>query len=438
MSNLIPGNHKHLTLIDRTYIEEALNEARSFRAIARYLCKDPSTISDEVFKNRIANSWNRGSFNNPYNFCIHRFQCRKTNACKKLFLCDTRCRSCHLCNKVCDSFELEQCKRISKAPFVCNGCDEPRNKCPISLKYDYNAVAAHRMYSERLVSARAGINLSKKQLHAIDTVVKPLIQQGQSPYMILTNHPELGISVSTLYNYINQGVLLTRNIDLKRKVKFKPRKIHQTQITDRTVFIGRTYKDFKGSHSDEMDFVEMDTVKSAKGSDQCILTFYFPETELFYAHLLYRCTPGAVKAVFNKIQERLKDAYDFACLFPVILTDRGVEFGDPDSLETSPTGIKRTSIYYCDPMCSNQKGGIENVHTMLRMILPKGTVFTGLTQWDIRKCVDHINNAPRKALNGSTPYLEAHKLYDPEIMNALQLRYIAPDEVVLTPKLLKR
>jgi IS30 family transposase len=256
--------------------------------------------------------------------------------------------------------------------------------------------------------------------------------------MIIASHPELGISVNTLYNYINQGVLRTRNIDLKRKVKFKPRKIHNTQIKNREVFIGRTYKDFKESHADEMDFAQMDTVKSARGSDKCILTFYFPEMELFYAHLLSRCTPGAVKAVFNKIQQCLGDAHEFACLFPAILTDRGVEFGDPDSLETSPEGISRTSIYYCDPMRSNQKGGIENVHTMLRMILPKGTIFTDLTQWDIRKCVDHINSAPRKALHGSTPYLEAHKVYGEELMNALQLRYITPDKVMLTPKLLKR
>ena len=438
MSNLIPGNHKHLTLDDRIYIEESLNEGRSFRAISKFLCKDPSTISAEVFKNRIANTWNKGSFNNPYNFCIHRFRCRKTNACKKLFLCDTLCRSCRTCNHVCDSFEREQCRRISKAPFVCNGCDKPRNKCSISTKYDYNANAAHRMYSERLISAREGISLSKQQLHSIDSVVKPLILQGQSPYMIITNHPELGISVNTLYNYINQGVLLTRNIDLKRKVKFKPRKVHNTQIKNREVFIRRTYKDFKESHADEMDFVEMDTVKSAKGSNKCILTFYFPNTELFYAHLLQRCTPGAVKAVFNKLQERLGSADDFACLFPVILTDRGGEFGDPDGLETSPEGTVRTSIYYCDPMRSNQKGGIENIHTMLRMILPKGTVFTDLTQWEIRKCVDHINSSPRKALNGSTPYLEACKLYDPETMDALQLRHVTPDEVMLTPKLLKR
>lgn len=437
MSKLIPGNHKHLTLEDRIYIEQSLDAGKSFRAISKYLCKDPSTISDEVFRNRTANTWNRGSFNNPHNFCVHRFRCRKTNACKKIFLCDINCRSCRICNKVCDDFEREQCPHISRAPFVCNGCDKPKNKCPISTKYVYNAKAAHRLYTERLSASREGISLTKKQLHEIDAVVKPLILQGQSPYMIIANHPELGISVSTLYNYIDKGMLLARNIDLKRKVKFKPRKVHNTQIQDRTVFIGRTYADFKTSHSDELDFVEMDTVKSAKGSNKCILTFYFPETELFLAHLLNRCTPGAVRAVFDRLQSRLGSAFDFSCLFPVILTDRGVEFGNPDALERTPDGTARTSIYYCDPMRSSQKGGIENVHTMLRMIIPKGTVFDELTQWDIRRCVDHINNAPRKALCGSTPYLEACKIYDEETMTALQLRYVAPDDVMLTPKLLK-
>lgn len=437
MSKLIPGNHKHLTIEDRRYIEQSLDENKSFREISKYLCKDPSTISDEVFKNRVANTWNKGSFNNPHNFCVHRFRCKKVNACRKLIICDTKCRSCSICNLVCADYEKEQCRRIHKAPYVCNGCNTPRNKCPISTKYDYNAKAAQRQYMQRLSSSREGIALTKKELHSLDSVVRPLIAQGQSPYMIIANHPELGISVNTLYNYINQGVLLTRNIDLKRKVKFKPRKVHSTQIKNREVFIGRTYADFKTSHADELEFVEMDTVKSAQGSSKCILTFYFPDTQLLYAHLLHRCTPGAVKAVFDKLQNALGDAYDFAMVFPIILTDRGVEFGDPDSLETSPEGIVRTGIYYCDPMRSNQKAGIENVHTMLRMILPKKTVFTDLTQWDVRKCYNHINNATRKNLNGSTPYHEAFKMFDEEVLKALQLQYIAPDDVVLSPKLLK-
>ena len=50
MSKYIPGNQKHLCLEDRIYIENKLNEGASFKDIAKYLCKDPTTISKEVKK----------------------------------------------------------------------------------------------------------------------------------------------------------------------------------------------------------------------------------------------------------------------------------------------------------------------------------------------------------------------------------------------------
>lgn len=215
------------------------------------------------------------------------------------------------------------------------------------------------------------------------------------------NHLELDVCIKTIYNYIDQGVLLTRNVDLKRKVKFKPRKNTKTGITDREVFTGRTYAHFRSLNPEY--FIEMDTVLSAKGSNKCILTFYIPEMELLIAHLLQRCTQGAVRMAFGQMEHAL-GTFSFLSVFEVCLTDRGSEFGDPEALETGINGLQKTSIYYCDPMRSNQKAGIENVHTMLRMILPKGTVFTNLTQWDIRKAVDHINSAPRANLNGRTPY----------------------------------
>ena len=438
MSRMIPGNHTHLTLEDRVYIEEALNERKSFREIAKYLCKDPSTISKEVWNNRIVNTYHRGSFINPHNFCVHRFRCKKINACNKIEICDRYCRSCLRCNLVCPRFEREACRQIERAPYVCNGCDKARSRCSIQTKYDYNAKAADRKYRERLVGSRSGVNLTKKELHALDDVVRPLILQGQSPYMIIANHPELGISVKTLYNYISQNILLTRNVDLKRKVKFKPRKCHKTQITDREVFVNRTYRDFLDDCSLEGEHWQMDTVKSAKGSLKCILTLYYPDFELLIARLMNRCTPGAVKLEFAAIQRSLGDAYEFAYVFESILTDRGVEFGKPDELESGGPDFKRTRIYYCDPMRSCQKAGIENVHTMLRMILPKGTVFEDLTQWDIRKCADHINNSPRKKLNGRTPYEVALDYFGKDILKKLQLRYIAPDEVTLSPKLLRK
>ena len=100
-------------------------------------------------------------------------------------------------------------------------------------------------------------------------------------------------------------------------------------------------------------------------------------------------------------------------------------------------GIHHLDIYYCDPMRSGQKGGIEQAHTMLRMILPKGTSFEFLTQWDLRTIVNHINSTPREILGGRTPYDIALKNYGPDILKALQLRPVAPDEVKLTPELIR-
>ena len=437
MSKSIPGNQKHLTFEDRQYIEDTLNQRTSFKDISRFLCKDPTTISKEIRNHRSQNTWNRGSFNNPYNFCIHRFRCKKTNACQKVIICDKHCRSCHKCNQVCPRFERESCTRLLHAPYVCNGCTKRKNLCSIPTKYDYNARTAQREYEELLEGARSGINLTRSELHRIDSVAAPLIAQGQSPYMIVANHPELGLSVKTLYNYIDQGILLSRNIDLKRQVKYKARKCHKTQIINREVFQGRTYADFKALELFPGEFVEMDTVLSARGSDKCIHTLYFPDIELLLAHRMDRCTPGAVRLVFEHLQASLGDAYEFQSLFPCLLTDRGKEFGDPEGLETDPEGFQRTSIYYCDPMRSSQKGGIENVHTMLRMILPKGTVFESLTQWDLNRVVNHINSAPRRNLEGQTPYELALKKYGPEILGTLQLKLIPADEVILSLKLLK-
>jgi IS30 family transposase len=242
------------------------------------------------------------------------------------------------------------------------------------------------------------------------------------------------MSVRTLYSYIDMGLFCSRNIDLKRKVKFKPRKCHKTQIKERSIFVGRTYDDFR--KLELTAFAEMDTVHSSRESNRVLLTFFLTKEKLFLAFVLNRCTPGAVRLVFDRMEKRL-GTYEFLTMLEYILTDRGVEFGKPDALETGIKGIQRTSIYYCDPMRSGQKGGIEQAHTMLRMVLPKGTSFEFLTQWDVNLIVNHINSTPRESLGGKTPYQMALESYGENALKALQLRPIAPDEVTLTPKLIR-
>ena len=101
-------------------------------------------------------------------------------------------------------------------------------------------------------------------------------------------------------------------------------------------------------------------------------------------------------------------------------------------------GYERTNIYYCDSMRSGQKGGIGNVHTKLREILPKGTGgFEYLTQWDLNLIVNHINSVPRLSFSERTPYQATHENFCMEVLLALQLRPIAPDKVNLTPELIR-
>lgn len=434
MSKYIPGNQKHLTIEDRIYIQNELDKGTSFKDIARFLCKDPTTISKEVKARRSSDWFHKGTFLNAKNFCTKRFRCKKTNACNKILLCGVKCASCPTCNQTCPDFQKEHCSKLDRAPYVCNGCSKKINHCTIAHKYTYNARFADRKYRECLKDSRSGIAMTRQELHKKDKIITPLIAQGQSPYQIVANHPELNLSVRSVYNYLDMGLLTARNVDLKRKVKFKPRKVHKSQISDRRVFNGRTYADFQQLHLES--FVEMDTVHSAVGSSKTLLTFFFTMEKLFLAFLMNRNTEGSVRLVLDRLEKRF-GTFDFLTLFEYILTDRGAEFGDPDSLETGVTGIQRTNIYYCDPMRSGQKGGIEQAHTMLRMILPKRTTFEFLTQWDVNLITSHINSTPRESLNGRTPYDVALEAFGEDVLKAFQLRRIDPDKVVLTPKLIR-
>lgn len=145
MSEFIPGNQKHLTLDDCIYIEESLESGKSFKDIARYLCKDPTTISKEVKLHRKMDIHHKGSFVNHNNFCVHRYTCQQHNVCDKIQLCEARCASCPKCNQVCKRFQKERCDRLDRAPYVCNGCPKAIQRCSIAHKYHYDAHEADKV-----------------------------------------------------------------------------------------------------------------------------------------------------------------------------------------------------------------------------------------------------------------------------------------------------
>lgn len=59
--------------------------------------------------------------------------------------------------------------------------------------------------------------------------------------------------------------------------------------------------------------------------------------------------------------------------------------------------------YFCDPYCSWQKGGVENLNKLIRQYLPRQIDLENITVRDILAIQERLNNRPRKTLNYLTP-----------------------------------
>ena len=125
-----------------------------------------------------------------------------------------------------------------------------------------------------------------------------------------------------------------------------------------------------------------------------------------------------------------------------MLTDRGGEFAAADAMETDTDGLRRTRVFYCDPMQSGQKGTLENNHIKLRYILPHEVDLKqlGLVDQDaLNTVLSHVNSIPIEKFGGKTPFDIAEFMYPDlyEKLIAFGLRRIPVDDLILKPSLLK-
>lgn len=118
---------------------------------------------------------------------------------------------------------------------------------------------------------------------------------------IFTEHKEeIPCSERTLYRYIDSGILSVRNIDLPRKVKYKPRRQSDTsEKLTRECTIGRTYTDFLEylKQYPETNVVEMDTVVGPEPG-KVILTMLFRNSTFMLAFLMDNTKSESVINVF--------------------------------------------------------------------------------------------------------------------------------------------
>lgn len=384
---------KHLTLDKRIKIEKGIEEGKNFTQIAEDISKSYKTVSNEIKRNRNIEhclSW-VGKYKN--------------------------------------------CEKTLKPPYVCNAC--PSRKGCRKTRYYYYAEDAQIKYEQLRKDSRTGIDMTSTEFKDLNTIVSNEIKQGHSFAMIIRNHKnEFSVGERTLYNYVEKGYLDVINLDLPRKVRYKKRRQKQTATTkDTKIRINRTYEDFKDyvKHYNDNNFniniVEMDTVEGIKG-ESLLLTLLWRQANFMLAFKLGNKEAESVSKVFNYLKDLL--GYEqFHMLFPIILTDNGVEFSKPDVIEFNGHHVFKTKLFYCDPGASGQKGKIENNHEYIRRFIPKKTSFDIYTQDEINLMLNHINSVKRDSLSGDNPYTLMKEFLPQEIIDLFDIEEIDQKNIIL-------
>lgn len=429
------ANNKHLSLSDRIKIENLLNVRYSFKAIGRELNKDCTTISKEV-KNHIQFK-KSGCIGKAFNDCVNKSTCSLKSLCATNNCNNKLCKVCSRCHLHCSYYSKESCSILLKPPYVCNGCKK-RQRCTLE-KHIYSAGYAQQEYQDLLSESRSGISITEEEAVLLDLTVSPLIKRGQSIHHICAKNPDrVMFSEKCIYNYVDAGIFSARNIDLPRKVKYRPRKSkHDSFKIDKACRIGRTYEDFQNflKENPDVPLVELDSVEGRKGG-KVLLTIHFVESQFMLAFLRDANTSLSVIDIFEKLYWELRPDI-FMRLFQLCLADNGSEFSNPSAIEFDLQGNRRAHLFYCDPSAPYQKGAAENNHELIRRILPKGTSFDNLTQGKVDLMMSHINSYSRKKLCDFTPHEIFEKFHGAKTLEKLGAEPIPANDITLLPIILK-
>ena len=394
------NSNSHLTLEDRKIIEQGITKGDTKASIAATLGKDKSTIGKEIKLHRVMT-----------------YKCHMPLECSNY----RHCKHGRKCKTTCPDYSPFCCSRRDRSPGACNGCPNFTH-CRFD-KYKYFAPVAQAEYEGTLADSRQGVNMTEKEAKDMAAVIAPLIKKGQSPYTIITNHPELGICEKTLYNYIEGGLFEFAgsnqiiSLDLRRQTSRKISKKASVQYkkrVDRKFLKGREYTDYRAyiEENPNAHITQMDTVYNDITNGPFIQTFKFVKPGILFCIYHEEKTAKSMCAGIDLLEETDKD------------------------------GSKRTRVFYCDPMRAGQKGSLENKHVELRYILPKECDLRALGLTDqnaLNLAISHVNSKAEESLEGRSALELTRFLYKDlfKRLKAFGIELIDKDEVTLKPYLLK-
>lgn len=281
----------------------------------------------------------------------------------------------------------------------------------------YSADKAQRSADLNATAKGAPLKLGRDRKFA--EFVEDMILQGYSPDAILLHIKDNGLQFKTkvcrvtLYSYIDKGIFLkVSNKNLLRKGNQKKKKNEQKE-PKKLPDIEHCIEKRPSEVNKRITFGhwEGDTVIGTKNKGETVLTMTERLTRM---ELIFRSpdkTAISTVRMLNRLERRIGST-NFKKIFKSITFDNGTEFSDVNGMEFSPyTKKKRTTVYYCHPYCSSERGTNENQNGFIRRFMPKGTPISRYSDEYIQHVQDFINRYPRALFNGKN----SEKLFKQEL-----------------------
>lgn len=204
------------------------------------------------------------------------------------------------------------------------------------------------------------------------------------------------VCTKTLYNYIDNGQLKIKNIDLPEKLR---RNTKSKRVRKNRKKLGKSIEERPKNveNRDEFGHWEFDSVLGCKKADEPVtLTLVERKTRMAFWLKVKDHSAAAVTEALNKLKKEFGE--HFPEVFKTITADNGSEFAE---LSEQATG--GTEVYFTHPFSSWEKGTNECHNRLLRRFIPKGKSMAGYSEEDIAFIADWSNGLPRKILGYHTP-----------------------------------
>lgn len=277
----------------------------------------------------------------------------------------------------------------------------------------YSATIAQEYVDLQVTSKGVPIKLGHRYDYA--QAAAEAIRSGISPDVFTGDRRKKGlwtVSTPTLYRYIDKGYIPgVTSQDLHVKPR---RKRHRRMVQAKRPPKGTSIEQRPDIVSTRSTFGhwELDSVVGkAVGKGQSLLTL----TERMTRYELILRVPDKKAATTVRALDGLFRRFPVGT-FQSITVDNGCEFQDCYGMEHDKDGNRRTTIYYCHPYTSCERGSNERANGIIRRWLPKGQSLAQITQKDCDRIADMMNTMPRKILG----YASSAELFHFELEKILK------------------